>query len=868
MSTETHPSIAVHQGTAPGSSRSDSVNGVSNALALRRRTVRDYQFGTRIGEGSYSTVYSALDLYNNKTYAIKVLLKRHIVKEDKIKYVNIEKSTLHRLGQQHPGIVQLYYTFQDDASLFFVLDFAEYGELLSIISKFGSLSEPVLKFYMIQIIDAVRFIHSKGVIHRDLKPENILVGYDFNLKITDFGAAKLLGEVDDPQGEAINYDSVPDKPQKDRRGSFVGTAEYVPPELLQYNECGFESDVWALGCILYQFFNGIPPFKGPTEYLTFEKIIGVDYTYRNPVPQGVKEIVDQTLIAEAHKRLTIPQIQAQSWFDDVPWNDRNFIWKRKVPRFEPYQPGVLSNTQLSYTSQQAYNPSGIKPGSARNLNKSSSNYQLHSQILQSLDYSLVPTLGGKKSYQPPTKIKKGFSSGNIPTLAGPATQRVETTTQILPTDLSTHPPISVQQPRKLPPLKQRTSPDLRMTHQMGKASAGLASSPMIQNSSPGHIRSNRLANSNMPPSTLPPLESKMADVQISSENSSPRSPQYKDLRSGTAFAKGVLKADTSNPSTPRSAFASPKFPQNNGTSSAAIASAKSAASSSAYRAASGSSTPKFERAPTPAKSRPSSSLKDLAPNTVTFKEISQFLEPDEKIIKLDTILKLQLSNRLINRTPGSIDDEVIEKLVDRYQDVLTKNMVPVVACVSNKARIFLIYENLEVMLVDLTANQGGDYLMYDYEFESVFVEDDEEDAQSQGEDVFGYLILELIKEGGDLVFLKRVKNEDKPKYEKSARVVDKKGDVVRIGESLGWIDCLIWAKDMVSEKPKQRHAAKDTKKSSKLMAKPSGKSNPKAPPKPSKANGSRTSSSSSTNKPTSKKPGNILAYAAAAAAGK
>ena len=59
--------------------------------ALKRRTARDYQFGARIGEGSYSTVYSALDKYTNRTYAIKVLSKRHIVKENKIKYVNIEK---------------------------------------------------------------------------------------------------------------------------------------------------------------------------------------------------------------------------------------------------------------------------------------------------------------------------------------------------------------------------------------------------------------------------------------------------------------------------------------------------------------------------------------------------------------------------------------------------------------------------------------------------------------------------------------------------------------------------------------------------------------------------------------------------------
>ena len=61
---------------------------------------------------------------------------------------------------------------------------------------------------MCQIIDAVRFIHLKGVIHRDLKPENILVGHDFNLKITDFGAAKLLGNHEEFNGEKIDYNSV------------------------------------------------------------------------------------------------------------------------------------------------------------------------------------------------------------------------------------------------------------------------------------------------------------------------------------------------------------------------------------------------------------------------------------------------------------------------------------------------------------------------------------------------------------------------------------------------------------------------------------------------------------------------------------
>lgn len=99
-----------------------------------KKGVQDFELGRTLGIGSYSTVVSATDKQNQKSYAIKILDKRHIIKEKKVKYVDIEKNTLHRLGD-HPGIVSLYYTFQDESSLYFVLDFAANGELLSLIKK-------------------------------------------------------------------------------------------------------------------------------------------------------------------------------------------------------------------------------------------------------------------------------------------------------------------------------------------------------------------------------------------------------------------------------------------------------------------------------------------------------------------------------------------------------------------------------------------------------------------------------------------------------------------------------------------------------------------------------------------------------------
>ena len=156
-----------------------------------KKGVKDFNFGRTLGEGSYSTVVMATDRQTLRDYAIKILDKRHIIKEKKVKYVNIEKNTLNRLGD-HPGIIRLYYTFQDEKSLYFVLDYAPNGELLTLIKNLGSLDENCSRYYGAQLLDSIEFMHSKGVIHRDLKPENILLDDKMRIRITDFGTAKLM----------------------------------------------------------------------------------------------------------------------------------------------------------------------------------------------------------------------------------------------------------------------------------------------------------------------------------------------------------------------------------------------------------------------------------------------------------------------------------------------------------------------------------------------------------------------------------------------------------------------------------------------------------------------------------------------------
>lgn len=295
-----------------------------------KKGVKDFTFGTVLGEGSYSTVYAATDRQSLKEYAIKVLEKKHIIKEKKIKYVNIEKNTLNRLTE-HPGIVRLYYTFQDETSLYYVLDLCTGGELLGVLKRTGTFDEECTRFYGAQILDAIEYMHSRGVIHRDLKPENVLLDGHMHVKVTDFGTAKLLPDPREPTpAEGAS------QPEPERAASFVGTAEYVSPELLTDKSAGKASDIWAYGCIIYQLLAGRPPFKGGSEYLTFQKIVGLEYDFPAGFPPAARDLVERCLVLDPTRRLTLEHIKNHEFFDGQKFG--KVLWEKRAPRLKPYVP--------------------------------------------------------------------------------------------------------------------------------------------------------------------------------------------------------------------------------------------------------------------------------------------------------------------------------------------------------------------------------------------------------------------------------------------------------------------------------------------------------------------------------------------------
>ncbi|KAH6593048.1 hypothetical protein BASA61_004384 [Batrachochytrium salamandrivorans] len=308
---ETRPSTSTSTPTSP-----------SPPLSLRKRQTHDFEFGEILGEGSYSTVLSAKETSTGREFAVKMLDKRHIVRERKTKYVTVERDVLNRV--QHPFIVKLFYTFQDDHSLYFVLELAKNGDLLSYLRRLGRFSVDGARFYMAEITAGVAFLHSMGVIHRDLKPENILLTSSNHIKIADFGTARILDLPTKLDSAATTSPAISDQSNSStatpaRRASFVGTAEYCSPELLNDREASHASDVWALGCIMHQLLVGHPPFKGSNEYQTFQCIIHLQYSIPEEIDPTAASLIHSILKLVPQQRPLLADIQSHPFY-------LNFVW--------------------------------------------------------------------------------------------------------------------------------------------------------------------------------------------------------------------------------------------------------------------------------------------------------------------------------------------------------------------------------------------------------------------------------------------------------------------------------------------------------------------------------------------------------------
>uniref|UniRef100_A0A8C2H153 3-phosphoinositide-dependent protein kinase 1 n=1 Tax=Cyprinus carpio TaxID=7962 RepID=A0A8C2H153_CYPCA len=262
------------------------------------RKKEDFSFGKILGEGSFSTV--------GKFFVLVARMSEDFAKK------------------------MLVMDIFD-----FALSYAKNGELLRYIRKIGSFDETCTRFYTAEIVCALEYLHAMGIIHRDLKPENILLSEDMHIQITDFGTAKQL-----------SADSV-----QTRANSFVGTAQYVSPELLTEKSACKSSDLWALGCIIYQLVAGLPPFRAGNEYLIFQKIIKLEYEFPEKFFPKAKDLVQRLLSLDPRKRLGCEEmggfnpLKGHTFFETISWEN---LPVQTPPKLTPYLPAMAEDDEDYY----------------------------------------------------------------------------------------------------------------------------------------------------------------------------------------------------------------------------------------------------------------------------------------------------------------------------------------------------------------------------------------------------------------------------------------------------------------------------------------------------------------------------------------
>ncbi|GMT06305.1 hypothetical protein PENTCL1PPCAC_28479, partial [Pristionchus entomophagus] len=318
-------------------------------MPVNNKEPRDFVFLKQIGEGAFSTVYRAREVKSKTDYAVKVVVKSHVARNQKTKLIIREKNVMALLTYvhgSHPFVVSLYCTFQDEERLYFALSYCSRGDLLETLKRVSSFDQTTTKFCSAEIICALQFIHGCGIVHRDLKPENILLKGDGHICLTDFGSAKILADEEEKEEQArkLNVETAEDRGE--RRATFVGTAQYVSPEMLRDDPVGIECDYWALGALMYQMMSGQPPFRAVNDYHLLKKIQLLDFSFPPGFPPIGLDLVQKLLVLDPALRLGNPDqppITDHEFYEDI---DFASLHMQTPPEIHPYVPASMGEPEF------------------------------------------------------------------------------------------------------------------------------------------------------------------------------------------------------------------------------------------------------------------------------------------------------------------------------------------------------------------------------------------------------------------------------------------------------------------------------------------------------------------------------------------
>jgi len=286
--------------------------------------LRDYKLIERIGFGAHGIVFKSIKKEENKIYVIKQipLFNKNI---NNIEEAKNEALILKKLNCKF--IVKYYESFEENNTFNIVMEYCEKGDLSSLLFKLKKknkyLKENQIWLFFIQICIGLSYIHYKKILHRDLKTQNIFLNKDLNIKIGDLGIAKIL--------EGTNH-----------ANTLIGTPFYLSPEICEEKPYNEKSDVWALGCILYELITFKHPYNASNQAALLLKIVNGNYENINSnikISNDLKSIIDLLLEKNYVKRPSMIELI----------NNKIFIEKSKELGF--YQ--IIMNINYLYKNKES-----------------------------------------------------------------------------------------------------------------------------------------------------------------------------------------------------------------------------------------------------------------------------------------------------------------------------------------------------------------------------------------------------------------------------------------------------------------------------------------------------------------------------------
>jgi len=239
-----------------------------------------------IGEGSFGKVYKGRKKYSGQVVALKFIPK--IGRSEK-ELKNLQREIDIMRNLEHENIIKLLDSFETPKEVCVVTEYAE-GELFQVLEDDGSLPEQQVRMIACQLVKALYYLHSHRILHRDMKPQNILLGKGGVVKLCDFGFARAM---------SINTLVLT---------SIKGTPLYMSPELVQEKPYDHNSDLWSVGCILYELFVGTPPFYTNSIFQLVNLICRDTVKWPDNMSPDFQSFLQGLLTKDPNKRLSWPYL--------------------------------------------------------------------------------------------------------------------------------------------------------------------------------------------------------------------------------------------------------------------------------------------------------------------------------------------------------------------------------------------------------------------------------------------------------------------------------------------------------------------------------------------------------------------------------